>query len=83
LGFIRDTVKQVVAAQLKKLSAHERQAIWLQTPQGEDWECRNEYEREAYPVHDAEIIEYLVAQYIYEKAANWTNRRIRRYLEAR
>jgi hypothetical protein len=44
-----ETVKQVAAEQLKKLSAHEREAIWLQTPQGEDWECKNEDDREAYP----------------------------------
>jgi hypothetical protein len=77
-----ETVRQVVGVQLKKLSAYEREAVWLQTPAGEDWECKDESDRDAYPVFEDDIVEYLLTEHIYQQAANWTNRRIRKYLEA-
>lgn len=77
-----DTVRQILADQVAKLSGYEREALWLQTSPGEDWQCEDESDREAYPVCDDDIVEYVLNEGVFAEAANWTNRRIRRFLDA-
>jgi hypothetical protein len=76
-----ETVRRIVTAQVEKLSAHEREAVWLQTPAGQDWDCEDQSDRETYPVLSDDIVEYLLTEHISDEAANWTNRRIRKYLD--
>ena len=75
------TIEQWVIQEVASLLPHERDAIWLQTPAGEDWSVDDEESRDSNPVIDSEIIHYVITQYIYCQAADWTNQRIRRYLE--
>jgi len=44
------TVRQTVCAEVTELLPHEREAIWLRTPAGENWDADNEESREEYPV---------------------------------
>jgi hypothetical protein len=76
-----ETVRQILSSEITKLPVYEREAIWLQTPEGERWDPENEDSRSAYPVVEDEIVEYLKNEYIYKAAADWSNGRIRRYLE--
>ena len=76
-----DTVRDVARIEIQELQHHERQAIGLQTPEGFDWLFEGESARDACPVVEDDIVEYLVREHIYSCAANWTNKRIRAYLD--
>ncbi len=75
------TVWQLAAAFVEELPAHEREAIWLQTPEGDDWDCEDESEREPYPVNNDDIVKYLLHENLYYEAGKWSNDRIREYLD--
>jgi hypothetical protein len=76
-----DTVRAIVRSYVTQLPQHERDALWLQTDQGSDWDCQDENEREANPVCDDHIIDYLTQEYIYAEAGQWSNSRIRAFIE--
>ena len=73
------TVQSLLLAPVNELLAYEREAIWLQTQQGSDWDCEEEDEREPYPVNASDIIDYLLNEYVCAEAERWTNARIRAY----
>ena len=66
-----------------ELKPHEREAIWLQTLEGIDWQYEDDESRVTNPVVDSEIVEYLLKSWIYRAAENWTNSRIRTFLDRR
>lgn len=76
-----ETVKGLVASDVEKLLPHEREAIWLQTTAAGDWDCEDESRRQPYPVSNEEVVDYVVNEYIYSEAGNWSNQRIRSYLD--
>jgi hypothetical protein len=76
-----EVVRTIVKNQVDKLPAHEREAIWLQTDAGVDWSCKEPDQREAQPVFDGDIIDWLITEHVYQEASNWSNPRIRAYLE--
>jgi len=75
------TVRQMVEAEVEKLSPHEREAIWLQTLEADDWEFDEESEHDHYPVCNDDIVGYVVKERIYHEAGRWNNQRIREYLD--
>jgi hypothetical protein len=75
-----DLVYRVVSDYIPELSKYEREAIWLQTRNGEYWTCTEPEEREEYPVFEGDIIDFLVHEYVYAEAGRWSNARIREYL---
>src|SRR5436309_3104975 len=76
-----EAVRAVAASDVEKLLPHEREAIWLQTTAADDWDCEDESRRHPYPVLNEEIVNYLVGEYIYSQAGNWSNHRLRSYLD--
>jgi hypothetical protein len=76
-----ETVRGLVAYDAEKLLPHEREAIWLQTTAADDWGCEDESERQPYPVSTEEIVDCVVNEYICREAANWSNPRIRSYVD--
>lgn len=76
-----ETVRDLVRRCLPDLPQHERGAIWLQTEAGQDWLCKDEDKRDAYPVCDDDIIAHIASQYIYDEADRWSNSRIRDYID--
>jgi hypothetical protein len=76
-----ETVKTLIEAHVAELQKYEREAIWLQTPAGSDWDCEETAEREAYPVVNDEIVDYLADEYVYAGAGEWSNARIRAYID--
>lgn len=76
-----ETVRGFVLGEVAELPAYQREAVWLQTEEGWDWDTEGDQERESCPVNAENIVQYLLDQYIYVEAGRWTNRRIRRYLD--
>jgi hypothetical protein len=76
-----ETVKTIVGNYVCDLPLHEMEAIWLQTEQCSDWKYENPETRDAYPVVDDDIIEYITNEQIYAEARSWSNARIRSYIE--
>jgi hypothetical protein len=76
-----ETVRQVLSREVTKLPTYEREAIWLQTREGQDWDAEAEESRDRYPLVEDQIVEYLKDEHIYSAAADWNNERIRKYLE--
>ncbi|MDR3525591.1 MAG: hypothetical protein P4L66_15985 [Acetobacteraceae bacterium] len=80
-GAYDDTVRSLLAAYVAELPKHEREALWLQTDQGSDWDCEEPEERDDYPVFNDDIVNYLAHEYVYAKAGRWSNRRIEAFLD--
>src|SRR5438046_3906543 len=59
-----DTVKALVATQVAALPKQEREAMWLQTTAGINWNDESE-DRVAQPVVDDDIVHWLTDEYIY------------------
>lgn len=77
----KETIESLVAGAVEELLPFEQHAIWLQTPEGEEWSCEDEDARDPRPVFTDEIIRYIVSDFVLAAAGRWSNRRIRHYLE--
>lgn len=75
-----DTVRFFIQAKIEALDAKTKQAIWLQTNEGLDWAIDNE-DRETMAFSEDDIIDHILHDYVLSKAADWTNKRIEKYLE--
>ncbi|CEL31708.1 hypothetical protein [Pseudomonas fluorescens] len=75
-----ETITACAEGRIESLQPYELDALWLLTRQGEDWDCEMEDERESYPVFQRDVADYIQDE-ILNQANNWTNERIRRYLE--
>jgi hypothetical protein len=76
-----DIVRSLVADLVQKLLPFEREAIWLQTDQGVSWDCDEPGDRPVDPVSNDDIAEYVLTEFVYSAASNWTNVRIQAYLD--
>jgi hypothetical protein len=76
-----ETVRSFLQAYVDELPHHEQDALWLQTPQGDDWNYKDADKRELYPVCGHEIVDYLLHEYVYAEAGRWTNARIRAFID--
>jgi hypothetical protein len=77
-----NTVRSIVTAYIEELQSHEKLVLWFQTEQGWDWLYDHvEDSDEDLPVFDEDIVKYIVQEYVYYKANDWTNERIRAYLD--
>ncbi len=76
-----ETVRRLAASCVENLLPHEREAIWLQTTAADDSFREDELWHHSYPVTNEEIVDYLVDEFVYREAGNWSNRRIRYYLD--
>lgn len=74
------TIKLLVKDEIQNLSIYARQAIWLQTDEGSEWEIDNE-NLQICNFYEEDIEEYIIKEYILPAAADWTNKRIEKFLE--
>src|SRR5437773_8626115 len=72
-----DTMRGVIVRALPQVDLEAKQAIWLQTSNGLDWEANEESEDA--PVDDDDIAEYILNEYVRSAATDWTNSRIEKY----
>jgi len=75
-----ETVRALVMGCVKKMPKHEREAIWLQTDEGDDWHSEDPDRRTADPVFNDDIVDYITQVFVYREAGDWTNERIRAFL---
>jgi len=80
-----EDTRSFVAIHVDKLKEHEKFSLWLQTSQGLDWLFdwiyEDEIEEPSLLFDDEDVVYYIVQEYIYCKAGEWSNERIRAYLE--
>lgn len=76
-----ETIQVFVAGEVEALEPFEREAIWLQTPEGDDWACDDEESREPYPVVNDDIVAYIISDHVLAAAGRWTNPKIRAYID--
>lgn len=70
------TIEDFVDTEIDKLASSLQQAIWLQTENGSAWEPED-----GDPVNvPQDIADYVIQEYVLNKAEEWSNRRIDRYL---
>lgn len=85
-SFFWDAYEQAMhdalAFDITKLQSHEKLALWLQSPEGEYWETRDEETRAADPpVSEHDIALYLINCYLLPEADRWSNARITAFLD--
>ena len=67
---------------MEELKEHEKLALWFQTDRGLDWLYDDEEERDKYPpVDEDDIAQYVLQDFVYYKAGDWSNKRIQAYLD--
>jgi hypothetical protein len=76
-----ETVRAFVCGYVAALPKHEKEAIWLQTNAGIDWDCWGPEDRQAQPVFDEDIVDWLICEFVYAEGSDWSNARIRAFLE--
>jgi len=76
-----ETVRGIVDEYVRELPKHEREALWLQTEEGIDWLYEETEDRDRNPIVEDDIIAYLANKYVYAEAEEWSNARIRSFLE--
>ncbi len=77
-----ETVRALVTGAVDELTEYERDAVWLRTPQGEDWRADQDNQRNVkHPVLD-DIVSFIVNERVYCQADSWSNTRIRKYLDS-
>jgi hypothetical protein len=64
-----------------KLPDYEREAVWLLTAEGEDWDCEPEEDRDPDPVFNYDIVRY-IAGCVMTAGNDWSNHRIRSFLDS-
>jgi hypothetical protein len=76
-----ETMCALLAGEVELLKPYEREALWLQTPQGEDWDCEDDTDRDPYPIFNDDIVQHLFQEHLLAEAGGWSNPRIRAYLD--
>jgi len=75
-----ETMDALIECHVSKLRPYELDALWLVTPQGDDWACEPDDARDGYPVAQQDVADYLAGELL-TAASNWSNARISRYLD--
>jgi len=77
-----DTIQPIILGEVVELDAATKQAIWLQTDEGIDWSVDNEdQEDQEVPIVCEDIAKFILDSFVLSAAADWTNKRIEKYLE--
>lgn len=77
-----EIVQSFVLAYIEELKSYEKLAIWLQTEQGWGWAYDYDGQSDEHPsVFIEDIVQYITQEYIYSKARDWSNNRIKSYLD--
>jgi hypothetical protein len=76
-----DTVRMIIRAAVEKLDASRKQAIWLQTSAGMDWDYETD-DNEDPAYCESDIVDYILDEYVLSEASNWTNKRIQEHQDS-
>ncbi len=76
-------IDRIIAYYIEKLDEPAKQALWLQTSAGDDWECTLGSDNDQWsnaPALDNDIVGYIRSA-VRKEAEKCENRRVERYLE--
>lgn len=77
-----DTIESLIFREVAQLDETTKQLIWLQTDEGSYWSADNdEKEDKEVPIACDDVVQYILNSFVLSAAADWTNRRIEKYLE--
>lgn len=76
-----DTITPFIAYAIEKVRRPVQEAIWLQTPEGSEWEDEKESVSTSVPVGLDDITQYILTHYVLPAATDYRNRRIEKYLQ--
>lgn len=78
-------VFDIIQREVEHLNIATKQAIWLQTEEGIDWEntIEEDEEQDEIAYCEDDIIEYILSEYVLSAAEDWTNKRIEKYISSR
>lgn len=81
-----DTIERFVSFEVSQLKKEERQAVWLQTNEGQEWVDQIDDAEEDEKIGEIpdcidEIVRFILDDYILYEAGSYTNKRIEEYLE--
>lgn len=76
-----EIIETCVEERLQGLRRYELEALWLLTPEADEWECMEQGERDVYPVFEGDVVRYLVETRVFPSACDWSNASIRGYLD--
>jgi len=74
------TMDALIECRVSELRPYELDALWLLTPQGDDWDCEPDDTRDDYPVVQQDVVAYLTVELL-SAANNCSNARISRYID--
>ena len=74
-----ETMDLAIEAEIEELQEHEVAAIWFQTSDGEEWGFTDSGDREE-PLIDKQLVVGRIRERLLDKAGEWTNARIRGYI---
>lgn len=77
-----EAIKLFVRCSVEGLESFELEAVWLQTDEGDEWDCEEPEDREPYPVFSEDVVRY-VAEMVTDKARESSNPRVRKCIAYR
>jgi hypothetical protein len=74
------TVRETVQFLVEELPTFEREALWLLTGEGSEWEWEDVEDRDSYPIRISDIVRHVVESAVYEEGRFSTAPNVLRYL---
>ncbi len=75
-----EEVYSIILSFVNKISNTEKTLLWIMTENGSSYYDSDQNSSEELVYNDSDIVEYIKDNYIYSKAMDWSNERIRKYL---
>jgi hypothetical protein len=76
-----ETIRHFLRDEVTKLPPHEHQAVWLQTENGLEWLDLGDECSKSVPYSEDDIAQYVLDEYVLPTAGDYSNPRIRKYLD--
>jgi len=76
------TVRGIVAGHVEELSEEDKIELWAETDNGGEWFYDQGGETaQGPPICEDDIVDYIIKEYLYKEAGDWSNKRIRAFLD--
>jgi hypothetical protein len=75
------TLLAIIEGELAKLDEPVRSAVWHQTDEGGDWDWDESADEPPEGYFNGDLARYILNEYVLRAAANYSNTRIRKYLD--
>jgi hypothetical protein len=80
-----EIVQLLLGNHVRSLRRFELEAVWVQTKTGQDWLFDDDAQDHTLdprpPINESEVVDHLREEYVHKEAADWSNPRIRDYLD--